>query len=214
MAIKASFFVDKVIKILIISDVLIVSAFTIFGPVFAIFVNKQIIGASIKTVGFAIAIYWIVRTFVQLPIAKFLDRRSGERDDFIALVFGSILFSVIPILYIFIKYPWQIYALHGFFGLADSLAIPAYFSIFSRHLTPYRMSFEWSLRSVAIGVGSAVVSALGGKLADVFGFEYVFILISIFSFIGSLILIFLHPYLYKNKKEGIEKGLTTLILNK
>ncbi len=199
MFIKLSSLVNKVIKILIISDIFVISAFTIFAPVFAIFVNNQIIGASVRTVGFAIAIYWIVRTFIQLPIAKFLDRYNGERDDFLALVFGSILFSVIPILYIFIKYPWQIYILHGFFGLADSLVTPAYLSIFSRHLTPHRVSFEWSLRSVAIGVGSAAVSAFGGTLADVMGFNYVFILIVVLSMIGSIILISLHPYLYKNK---------------
>lgn len=192
---------NKVIQILIYSDILIVSAFTIFSPVFAIFVNNQIIGASVRTVGFAIAIYWIIRTVVQLPIARFLDKYDGERDEFLALLFGSFLFSAIPFLYIFVRYPWQIYVLHGIFGLADSLAASSYLSVFSRHLTLERMSFEWSLRSVFVGVGSAIAGAFGGTLADFWGFKSVFILIGILSFIGSIILIFLNPYLYKERKK-------------
>jgi MFS family permease len=174
---------------MIYSDFLVLSALSIYGPIFALFVIQRIIGGSAQVVGFAAASYWLARSIVQLPISRFLDKYDGEKDDFWAMVIGSILFSAVPILFIFAKLPWHIYLLQAVYGLADSLAVPTYLAIFSHHLDKNKENFEWGLRSVSIGIGAALGGATGGYLADKVGFNIVFILTSIITFIGATILI-------------------------
>jgi len=181
--------INPIIKIMIYSDFLVLSALSIYGPIFALFVTQHIQGGSAQVVGFAAASYWLTRSIVQLPISKFLDKYDGEKDDFWAMVTGSILFSAVPILFIFAKMPWHIYLFQAIYGLADSLAVPTYLAIFSHHIDKEKENFEWGLRSVSIGIGVAFGAASGGYLVDKVGFNVIFILTSIITFIGAATLI-------------------------
>ena len=65
--------INRVVKTLVITDFFINAAFGSFGPVFAIFITQQIQGGSASVAGYAAAAYWIVKSLVQLPIARFLE---------------------------------------------------------------------------------------------------------------------------------------------
>ena len=195
--------VNKVIKTLVISDFIINSAFGLSAPVFAIFILGNIQGGNAQVAGFATSFYWIVKSIFQLPIAKFLDETDGEKDDFFALLFGQLFAGFSIFLYVFATLPWHVYFIEGFLGLAMSFSVPAWYGIFTRHLDQDKMSFEWSLESVfSVGLATAGASALGGFIAENFGFNTLFVGASIWAIIGAISLIFLYPYLKKNKGEG------------
>ncbi len=80
--------INPVVRLIVIVDFFINSAFGSFGPIFAIFITNQVAGGSIRVAGFAAAVYWITKSILQLPIARFLDKTDGERDDFWALFLG------------------------------------------------------------------------------------------------------------------------------
>lgn len=181
---------NPVVRSMILSDFFILSAFSIYGPVFAIFIIGQINGGSALTVGFATASYWIVRSAIQLPISKTLDRLDSERVNFRALLTGSFLFSIVPFMFIFATEPWHIYLLQAVYGIGDSLAAPTYLSVFSNHLDKKRRNFEWGTRSVLIGVGTSVAAVGGGFLADHYGFHVIFILTGLLATFGSSLLIY------------------------
>jgi len=92
---------NRIIKILIYSDVLILSAFSLYLPIFAIFIATTIKGGSVAVAGLAAASYWTVRAIVQLPISRFIDKHDGEKRSFQALILGSFLFSIVPFLFVF-----------------------------------------------------------------------------------------------------------------
>ncbi len=192
--------INPIVKIMIYSDFLILSGFALYGPIFAIFITRQIQNGSAHVVGLAVASYWAVRSVVQLPISRFLDKYDGERDDFWAMIGGSFLISIVPFLFIFAKFPWHIYLLMMIYGLGDSLSSPTYLSIFSHHIDKEKENFEWGLRSVLIGIGIGIAGAVGGYLADKFGFEIVFILTGILAIIGSAVLIFIRRSLLLRPK--------------
>ena len=77
---------NKVIKVLIASDFLLQSGWGLIGPIFAIFLTKQIAGGSLEMVGFIAATYWLTKSIVQPFIASYLDKNHGEIDDFRFLV--------------------------------------------------------------------------------------------------------------------------------
>lgn len=193
---------SKVIRILITSDFIIVSAFGLFGPIFAIFVTHQIHGGSATIVGIAAAVYWIVRNSVQLPIARYLDRTPGERDDFLALLIGSFLFSIVPFLYLMASEAWHIYLLQAIYGVGDALAVPTYLVMYSRHIDKENQSSQWGIRSVAVGSGAAIAGALGGIVADKFGFDVVFFITGTLAVIGSSLLIGIYKYVTPRPAGG------------
>ena len=180
--------VNKIVRILIYSDFLLISAFGFLSPIFAIFLTQQLVGGSIQVAGFATTAYWLVKSIVQIPAAKYIDARRGERDAFWLLIIGSVLTSVIPFLYLFARMPWHIYTLQAILGIGAAISFPGWFAIFTRHVDKFKEGFEWSLHSVAIGLGFAGTAALGGILAERFGFAMIFILVGIASALGTVVL--------------------------
>ncbi|HXF43859.1 MAG TPA: MFS transporter [Candidatus Paceibacterota bacterium] len=201
--------VNRIIKILIYSDVAIVTAFSFYGPIFAIFIANHIRGGGPALAGFAVATYWVVRTIVQLPISHYLDRHDGERDDFWALVGGSFLFSIVPLLYLFASEPWHVILFQVIYGIGDSLAVPTYLSIYGRHVDKTREGLEWGLRSVTVGIGAAIAGAAGGLIAAKFGFKVVFLLTSALSFTGSAILLILRGQMNSRIQGGVTAKITS-----
>jgi len=67
-------------------------------------------------------------------------------------------------------------------------------NLFTRYIDKGLESFEWGLNAVSVSLGQAATAALGGLLAEKYGFKLVFILVGVFTLIGSLI-----PFIiYKN----------------
>jgi len=87
---------NKTIKILILSDFIIISAFGFLNPIFALFLTDKIAGGTIETVGYATAFYWVAAVLVRLPLARRVDSTKSEKDDFYFMILGSILISLVP----------------------------------------------------------------------------------------------------------------------
>ena len=194
--------ISHVVRTLVISDFFINSGFSVFAPVFAIFVTKQIEGGSLAVVGFAAAIFQIFKSGLQIPIAKYLDKNHGEYDDFYSMIFGTFLIALVPFLYLFATTATHIYVIQALYGIGASFAIPPWYAIFTRHVDKMRENVEWSLDSIAIGVGAATSAALGGLLAERFGFQFVFILGGMLAIVGAIQQI----RIFKDLKGKVSQG--------
>src|SRR3989338_5703919 len=97
--------INHVIKTLVVSDFFINAGFSVFAPIFAVFVTKQISTGSLEVIGFAAALTQIFKVTLQIPIAKYLDSNHGEYDDFYSMVIGSFLISIVPFLYLLATQP-------------------------------------------------------------------------------------------------------------
>jgi MFS family permease len=171
-----------------------------------IFVADQIIGGSIKIVGFAYAIMQIFKSSLQIPIAKYLDNKIGEYDDFYSLMLGSILVAIVPFLYIFITTPGQIYVAQAILGVGAAFSIPPWYAIFTRHIDKFKENVEWSLDSVAMGISGAGAAALGGIIAEKFGFNFVFVVAGILAIYGSSLQLKIFKDLKKQVTEVVDNN--------
>lgn len=179
--------INHAIKVLIMSDFAINAGFSLFAPVFAIFVTGQIIDGSAQVVGFAAAIAQVVKSGLQLPIARYLDRHHGELDDFYSMVGGTFIIALVPFLYLFATEAMHIYAIQVLYGVGAAMAVPPWYAIFTRHIDKLQENIEWSIESIAIGISGAAAAALGGVLVERTGFEVVFIMAGLLSFLGAAI---------------------------
>lgn len=176
--------INRVIRLLISSDVTLFFAIGLLAPIFAIFVLQDVQGGTLKVVGLAASMYWIARTLTTVPLSKFMDKTKGERDEYYFMLIGSYIMAAIPLFYIWSTQPWHIYLLGFINGSAGSMAVPGWRILFTNHLDKGRTGYEWSIEDVGVGVAIAISSFLGAFLADIFGFKILFILISIIGVVG------------------------------
>lgn len=199
---------NAVISFIILSDFVLTASATLISPLFALFVTGQIAGGTAKVVGFSMAIYWIIKSSVQLPVAKFLDRNHGEIDDYYFMLSGILLGSVVIGSYYFATQAWHIYLLQGLFGVADAFLVPPFYAIFTRHIDKGSEGFEWSLRSsFSFGGGAALGGALSGILLAMVGFKNIFLLASLFYAVSALILLLLKPYIQPKVPKTVKRAL-------
>ena len=188
--------INKVIRTLITSDFLLQSGWGLIGPIFAIFLTKQIQGGSLVMVGFVAATYWVTKSVVQPFIARFMDIKKGEIDDFNFLIRGLYIANLIPLGYIFSTQLWHIFALESIRGIAMAFVVPSWSAIFTRHIDKGREAFSWSIESTGIGFAAAFAGALGGILATLLGFKIVFVLVSFFGLMATSFLFLIRHQLF------------------
>ena len=188
-------FHNKVIRTIVAVEFFFAGAYGMFSPVFAIFAAGVITGGSVKVAGFAMAIFWITKAVFQLPIARFLDKTRGEKDDFYIYLSGQIIFAAGMFLYIFAGTPTHVYLIQAFLGIGYALNTPAFYGMFSRHLDKHYESFEWSIYSVfSYSIAVAIAGAGSGLLVDAYGFDTLFAIAGAFFILSTIIsIIFLRP---------------------
>jgi DHA1 family quinolone resistance protein-like MFS transporter len=181
--------VGRVVKYLVLSDLFLLLGWGFIDPIFSVFIIQKVAGATLITVGIAAALYWILKSILQIPIANYLDKTPGEKDDFTVLVAGLLLAGLSAIAFAFIHRTWELYIVQSVHAIAFAFYIPSWSSIFSRHLDKDRVSFDWSLDSTVAGVAAGVSGLLAGIIAAAWGFVAVFIAAGIFSFVAAIALI-------------------------
>ena len=199
--------VNKIIKTLIISDFFLNLGWGLMGPVFAIFIVQNItLGSAneaVKVAGFATLIYWIVKSILQIPVGHYLDKNHGEKDDFWFMVAGTFIMAFVPLGYIFSTQPWHIYLIQAFYAVSASIIIPPWSAIFTRHIDKGREAFEWSSYSTFLGIAAGISGGVGGVAVSEFGFESVFIFVSIFTILSAALLIIIRNDISPKVKEVI-----------
>ncbi|HUX35789.1 MAG TPA: MFS transporter [Candidatus Paceibacterota bacterium] len=184
--------IGRLVRNFVLIDLALFAGWGFLGPILPVFVIRNVAGATLTTVGIAAAIYLIVKSILQLPIANYIDRNhrnEGYHNDFFILVLGLLLASFAAFSYTLVKEVWQLYLVEMLHGIAFSLYTPSWSGIFSRHLDKDRISFDWSLDSTSVGLSAGITGLIGGIVAENFGFYPVFIMASAFSMIAVLVLV-------------------------
>jgi MFS family permease len=194
------FGINKVIKCLIFSDLVLLFGWGLISPILAIFIVQKIKDGDVKVAGTAIGLYWLVKSLIQIPIAHYLDKRRGEKDDYYAMILGIFIASLVPLGYIFASLSWHIYFLQLIYAFGMALNIPAWGGIFVRHVDKGKEALSWGLESSAIGIGAGIAGILGGTIAKFFGFIPLFILVFVFGIVSIILLLLIFKDLIPKDK--------------
>lgn len=187
------FNINKIIFSLIASDFFICFAFGLIAPIFAIFILENI-DNKIEVIGYATSIYWITRVILVIPFSWLMDKIKGENDEYLFMIIGTFLMSLVPLFFTVSSQVWHIYLLQAISALAHSMAVPAWRILFTNHLDRNIIGFEWSIEDVGVGIATAISASVGAFVADKYGFNILFIFVFILSFIGTLILVSVYVY--------------------
>ncbi|KPJ55408.1 hypothetical protein AMJ47_00910 [Parcubacteria bacterium DG_72] len=181
--------INRIVKIMVTSDLIMYSGWGLITPILAVYILDKIEGGNVQVAGIAVGVYWVVKALVQVPLAHFLDKNHGEKDDYYSLVGGIILTSLTPIGFIFATLPWHMYALQAIHAIGMAMVVPSWAGIYTRHIQKKREAFCWGLDSSAISIGLGVGGIVGGIIAKMFGFIPIFIAVSLMGFVSATLLL-------------------------
>lgn len=180
--------ISKLVRYFIISDLILFGGWGLVAPIFSIFIIEEVAEATLVTIGINAAIYWIIYSVVQLPVAAYLDKTDGEKDDFYTLVLGLVLAAASAFCFAVVKTVPQLYLVQVFHAVAFGLYAPSWSAIFSRHIDKHSIAFSWSLDRTFLGIATGVTGFLGGLIANTFGFAWIFVAAGLFSLMAAFVI--------------------------
>ena len=189
---------NRTIKLLMFSDIFVLTGFGLIEPILAIFIKENLIGGTIFAAGFASMIFLVTKSIIQLPFSRYIDSHDNKTKW---VVLGTFFIALVPFIYIFAENISHIYLAQLLYGIGSGLAYPTWLGLWSTHLDRNHESFEWSMYSTLTGFGTAATAAIGAVIAQFLGFISTFTLVGIMSLIGCFILIGLER---KEAKDGIK----------
>ncbi|MBI1956987.1 MAG: MFS transporter, partial [Candidatus Niyogibacteria bacterium] len=187
--------INPVVRFLIISDTVFVGATGLLGPIFALFIANFIQGGNEAVAGLAAGIYLFTKSILQIPIAHLVDTIPGEKDDFWLMFVFTVLMSFVPLLYLIIETPLELYLIQFLYGVFAAFTFPTYMAIFTRHIDKEKEGTEWGVYFTLTDLTSATLAALGGYIAVTAGFQTLIFAVVSLAFIGSLLLLPVRPYI-------------------
>ena len=131
-----------------------------------------------------------------------MDKFDGERDDFWFMFAGLLVVAVTPIGFMMSSYPWQIYIIQIIRAIGVAMTMPAWLAIFTRHIDKGKEAFEWSLETTSISAGAGIAGGLGGIIAALIGFNFLFIFVSSLTFISAFLLLIAKNDLFKRRDSS------------
>lgn len=174
------------LKILLITSALSMTAIGLLSPIVAIFVEE--IGGNLLDAGSALAIYSIATGSLVFLISRW---GLAEKDPAFLIVTGYGIMVIGFIGYLFIKNPIDLFIVEVILGFAEAITIPSYDGLYSASIEEGKFANRWGLWDSMSYIVSAIAAFFGGLIAQLFGFKalfYVMFLISLISFLISLIL--------------------------
>ncbi|HPR91209.1 MAG TPA: MFS transporter [Candidatus Paceibacterota bacterium] len=190
--VKLHFFKINLTRIcyhLVLSDILFLGAWGLTSPIMALFITSRVFQATSVTVGTCTFLYFLMQSIFQIPIARFLDNKAGERDEFYCLFGGVVLSGLTAVCYMAVRDPISLYLAASMQGLGMAMYMPAWSSTFSRHLNPGKVAMAYAVDNTAQGISTACFGLLGGVVYKFWGGNILFLTIAILSVPAAFVIL-------------------------
>src|SRR3989338_2669815 len=181
-------FFNRALRVLLITNALILIASYMLGPIYALFVEG--FGGDLLDASFAGAAFALSAGITSLLSGRFSDK---VRRPELVVVLGYVLIGVGYFLYIFVNSIWFLLLCQIIIGLGEATYSPAFDAVYSKHLTENKIGREWAAWESMNYFSAAAGAIVGGLIAVNFGFDTLFIIMAVLCLFSAL-------YIYKLPK--------------
>jgi|WetSurMetagenome_2_1015567.scaffolds.fasta_scaffold01745_13 hypothetical protein len=195
----SDFHMNSVVKAFIISEIFLWSSWNAIIPIFAIFAATKIPGGNTEIAASSFSTYLIVRVIFELISGRYLSK-STDLQKFVISIVGIILMSLGYVGFALTETVSSIFIFYGVIGMGLGIASPAKNCLFSSHLDKDKEITEWSIYDGFVFMGMAMAAAIGGFVANRYGFTFLFYLVA-----GTNLLSIIPYILYAEKKRTVAK---------
>lgn len=195
-----SFFpkLNPIVAAFIFSEAFFWSAWNFITPILSVYVVTTLPEGNVRNAAFGFTLYMLVRVISELVITNYIVFPS-DRKRMIADVTGMALLSFSYLVIAFLPTLLTFYIFFIIAGISFAIASPAKLAMFSLNLGRAQASKTWGIYHAVTFTGMGIATALGGVIAETFGFKTLFITASFINLIGIL------PYWYYNNKHKDHK---------
>ncbi len=191
--------INPVVRFMILSDFVWMGALGLLSPIFAIFIEGSISGGNAAVAGTAASIFLITKSIIQIPVAVSMDKMKNEFYDFWIMFISSLLTALLPISYLYIHTPGELYITQLVYGLLTAFTFPSFMGIFTRHIDKHKEDTDWGVYYTVTDLSSAFAAFVGGVVVTMYGFDKLIIAIVILSVVGVLFLLPVHAIVKKKR---------------
>lgn len=189
---------NPVIRSLIMSDIIWRGSVGFIGPIFALFISGFIEGGTVEVVGVAMSIYLFTKSIFQVPFATIMDRIRGEQVDFWFMFIGTLISALLPLAYLIIHTPMQLYVVQFICGISAAAAFPPFMALFTKHIDKHKEGSEWGIYYTLTDLCAAGAAVIGGVMAVSFGFRTLIMMVVFVGVIGALFLLPIRLFIRQN----------------
>lgn len=171
---------SKPIKILLITNSLVLFSGAMLGPIYALFVDD--IGGNLLDASLAGGIFALAAGITVLISGQLTDR---VKESELIVVFGYVVVGIGFISLAFVETIWSLLAVQALIGFGEAIYSPAYDAIYTKHLDGHKEGRQWSLWESMYYFTTFVGAIIGGLIADQYGFQPLFYSMGAISFISA-----------------------------
>ena len=181
-----SIFSKKALRILLITDGLVLISGAMLGPIYAIYVD--IVGVDLMDASIAGGIFALVAGLTVLVSGKFSDH-VNEPKYIVSLGYTIIGFGFL--LYILVNSVWFLFIVQAIIGFGEAIYTPAFDALYSKHLDKNEEATEWGGWEAMRYFTASGGAVIGGLVAMNFGFSPLFVIMCLLCFISAIYIFFL-----------------------
>lgn len=159
------------------------------GPIYALFVDK--VGGDLLDASFAGAIYTLAAGATTLFAGKISDK---VKQTEMIVVAGYLVLAVAYLLYTVVGNIVHLLIVQVLIGFGEAVYSPAFDAVYSRHLNHASAGKQWGAWESMNYFTATIGAVLGGAIATQFGFNVLFIVMSLICVLSAL-------YIYKLPRQ-------------
>jgi DHA1 family multidrug resistance protein-like MFS transporter len=178
---------NKALRILLITNGLVMVAGAMLGPIYALFVKE--IGGNLLDASLTGAFFALGAGITTLIAGKIADK--SKRDERIVAI-GYAIMGIGFLLYMFVNSIWFLFGVQLLVGFAEAFYSPAFDSLYTRHTTRSKVGREWSVWEASHYFSITIGSVIGGLIVTYFGFNTIFTIMAVLCFISAIYIFHLH----------------------
>ena len=177
----------KIIQMMTLNDITYWATDSFVGVVLILFVLQFIEGGSATHFGLAFLVYKFVSAFFSIPIGRFFDRHHGHIDEIWGLVCTSIASGSVYVALSFGSELWHLYLAMGTLGFLSTVNLISWRTLFYNNIEVGEYGRTIGLYQTFMSIGQGCAIALGGLVADKFGFDTVVFFGGIVIMVGAFL---------------------------
>jgi len=175
------FLFNRALRILLITNGLVLLAGAMLGPISALFVEK--IGGDLLDASLTGAFFALAAGITTLLAGKLADK--NKRDEWV-VAFGYLVIGIGFFLYMFVNSIWFLFGVQILIGFAEAFYSPAFDALYSKHITKRKAGREWGAWEAMNYFSIAIGAVIGGFIASTFGFNAIFALMSALCIVSAI----------------------------
>ena len=167
------------LRTLFIYNGIFVFASGLIGPLYAVYVQK--FDSKVSSISLSWGIFLISTTFFLFLLSRFGDQLKNKKA---LLMAGFAIRAISWVSYIFVGDLTGLILVQILLGIGEALGTPSFEALFAEHLDRGKHIMNYSEWKLIVNATSAIAVIFGGFFIDKFGFNYLFIFMSIMALIS------------------------------